>query len=164
MVSARRFLVNKKILIDLIGIELIALVVVVGFKLSPMLLPKADVTVMPDPACDLQKQACTVTLPTGGKVELSLGDRAIPLVKPFGVRVTTKGFSASRVEVDFAGVDMNMGYNRPQLAAQGEGRYVGEATLPVCITGHMDWQATILIEAGSERIAVPYRFATGGQE
>jgi hypothetical protein len=162
--SARRFLVNKKILIDLIGIELIALVVVVGFKLSPMLLPKADVTVMPDPACDLQKQACTALLPTGGKIELSLGDKAIPLVKPFGVRVTTMGFSASRVEVDFAGVDMNMGYNRPQLALQGEGRYVGEATLPVCITGHMDWQATVLIEAGSERIAIPYRFATGGQE
>lgn len=164
MVSARRPVVNKKILIDLIGIELIALVVVVGFKLSPMLLPKADVTVMPDPACDLQKQACTVTLPAGGKVELSLGDRSIPLVKPFGIRVMTKGFSASRVEVDFVGVDMNMGYNRPQLAAQGEGRYAGEATLPVCITGHMDWQATVLIETGSERIAVPYRFATGGQE
>ena len=151
---------NKKILIDLIGIELIALVVVVGFKLSPILLPKADVTVMPDPACDLQKQACTVTLPAGGKVELSMGDKAIPLVKPFGVRVTTSGFSPSRVELDFAGVDMNMGYNRPELALQGEGRYVGEATLPVCITGQMDWQATVLVETGSQRIAVPFRFAS----
>ena len=38
---------KKKILIDLIGILLIALVVVVGYKLSPMLLPKVDVTVQP---------------------------------------------------------------------------------------------------------------------
>lgn len=155
---------NKKILIDLIGIELVALVVVIGYKLSPILLPKADVTVLPDPVCNLQKQSCAVNLPSGGKVELSLGGKTIPLVKPFEVQVKTSGVSPSRVEIDFAGVDMNMGYNRPELISQGEGRYVGEATLPVCITGHMDWQATVLIEAGAERIAVPYRFTSGGQE
>ena len=155
---------NKKILIDLIGMELIALVVVVGYKLSPMLLPKADVTVQPDPVCNLQQQACAVTLPNGGQVELSMGTRPIPLVKPFAVEVATRGFSPARIEVDFAGIDMNMGLNRPQLQAGGDGRFVGEVTLPVCITGHMDWQATLLIEAGSERIAIPYRFATGGQE
>lgn len=155
---------NKKILIDLIGIELIALVVVVGYKLSPMLLPKADVTVFPDPACNLQKQACAVTLPSGGQVELSMGGRPVPLVKPFEVQVTTRGFSPKRVEIDFTGIDMNMGYNRPELAKRSEGAYSGEATLPVCISGHMEWQATLLIEAGNERIAVPYRFASGGQE
>lgn len=152
---------NKKILIDLIGMELIALVVVVGYKLSPMLLPKADLTVQPDQACNLQQQACTVTLPNGGQVELNMATRPIPLVKPFKVEVAMRGFTPARVEVDFAGIDMNMGLNRPQLTGLGEGRFVGEATLPVCITGHMDWQATVLIETGSERIAVPYRFATG---
>ncbi len=149
---------------DVIGLELIALVVVAGYKLSPMLLPKADITVFPDPACNLQKANCPVTLPSGAKIELSLGARAVPLVKPFGVDVTTSGFVAERVEVDFVGVDMNMGYNRPELARRGEGRFAGEATLPVCITGHMDWQATVLVEAGNQRIAVPYRFSTGGQE
>ena len=91
MVLARRFL-GKKILIDLIGIELIALVVVVGFKLSPILLPKADVTVMPDPACDLQKQDwCIVTLPAGGRSSCRWGQgdsagQAVP------GSVTTSGF------------------------------------------------------------------------
>ncbi|HLO63800.1 MAG TPA: hypothetical protein VK165_12650 [Azonexus sp.] len=155
---------NKKILIDLIGIELIALVVVVGYKLSPLLLPKADVTVFPDPACNLQKQACAVKLPSGGEVELSMGAKPIPLVKPFEVQVAASGFSPSRVEVDFTGIDMNMGLNRPELAKRGDGRFSGEVTLPVCITGHMDWQATLLIESGNERIAVPYRFTSGGQE
>jgi hypothetical protein len=153
--------VNKKILIDLIGLELIALVVVVGYKLSPMLLPKADVTIQPDPVCNLQREACSVFLPSGGKVLLSMGTRPVPLVKPFEVQVTTSGFSPARVEVDFAGIDMNMGFNRPQLAARGEGRYAAEVTLPVCITGHMDWQATVLVETGGERVAIPYRFATG---
>ena len=153
---------NKKILIDVIGLELIALVVVVGYKLSPMLLPKADITVQPDPVCNLQSEACSVTLPSGGNVRLSMGTRPVPLVKPFEVEVATSGFSPARVEVDFAGIDMNMGLNRPQLAARGAGNYVAEVTLPVCITGNMDWQATVLIEAGIERIAIPYRFSTGG--
>ena len=146
---------------DVIGLELIALVVVVGYKMSPMLLPKADVTIQPDPVCNLQREACSVALPSGGKIQLAMATRPVPLVKPFEVQVTTSGFSPTRVEVDFAGIDMNMGLNRPQLAARGEGLYAAEVTLPVCITGHMDWQATVLVESGSERIAIPYRFSTG---
>jgi hypothetical protein len=155
--------VNKKILIDVIGLELIALVVVVGYKLSPMLLPKADVTIQPDPVCNLQSEDCSVTLPSGGLVRLSMGARPIPLVKPFEVEVSASGFTPARVEVDFAGIDMNMGFNRPQLAARSAGSYAAQVTLPVCITGHMDWQATVLVETGSERVAIPYRFSTGGQ-
>ena len=152
---------NKKILIDAIGVLLIALVVVIGYKLSPLLLPKADVTVQPDPACNLQRQDCSVNLPGGGQVTLAMGTRPIPLVKPFAVTLSAQGVAPSRVEVDFAGIDMNMGYNRPELVAAGSGRFVGEATLPVCITGRMDWQATVLIEHGRERIAIPFRFTSG---
>lgn len=152
---------NKKILADVIGLELIALVVIVGYKLSPMLLPKADVTVQPDPVCNLQREACSVALPSGGKIQLTMGTRPVPLVKPFEVQVTTTGLSPSRVEIDFAGVDMNMGMNRPQLTERATGNYTAEVTLPVCITGQMDWQATVLLESGNERIAIPYRFSTG---
>jgi len=156
--------VNKKILIDLIGILLIALVVVVGYKLSPILLPKADVVVQPDPACDLQRQACAVKLPAGGSVELEMGTRPIPMVKPFEVRVTTSGISPGRVEVDFAGVEMNMGFNRPELSPRGNGLHSAQVTLPVCITGAMDWQVTVLIENGGQRVAIPYRFSSGSHE
>lgn len=153
---------NKKILIDAIGVLLIALVVVVGYKLSPLLLPKADVIIQPDAACNLQHGPCRVALPDGGSVELAMGTLPIPLVKPFEARVTTQGFVPSRVEVDFTGIDMNMGYNRPRFADRGNGLHVAEVTLPVCITGQMDWQATVLIERGSQRLAIPFRFASGG--
>ena len=155
---------KKKILIDLIGILLIALVVVVGYKLSPMLLPKVDVTVQPDSSCDLQQQACTVKLPNGGEVTLAMGTRPVPMVKPFEVQVTTSGFTPGRIDIDFAGVDMNMGYNRPELLARGNGRFTTEATLPVCITGMMDWQVTLLIERGSESIAIPFRLIAGSHD
>lgn len=152
---------NKKILIDVIGLELIALVVVVGYKLSPMLLPKADVTVLPDPVCNLQREACGVTLPSGGSVRLSMGTRPIPLVKPFEVEVSTAGFTPTRVEVDFSGIDMNMGFNRSELAPGKAGSHTAQVTLPVCVTGRMDWQATVLVETGNERVAIPYRFTSG---
>ncbi|MBL8420496.1 MAG: hypothetical protein JNK92_07645 [Dechloromonas sp.] len=152
---------NKKILIDVIGILLIALVVVVGYKFSPLLRPRVDVVIQPDPVCNLQRQSCAVKLPSGGSVELSMAPRPIPMVKPFEVQVTTSGFAPTRVEVDFAGIDMNMGLNRPQLAAHGNGRFAGQVTLPVCITGAMEWQATVLVEAGGQRIAIPYRFSSG---
>ena len=155
---------NKKILIDLIGILLIALVVVVGYKLSPILLPRADVVVQPDAACNLQRQACAVKLPSGGSVELEMGTRPVPMVKPFEVRVTTSGISPGRVEVDFAGIEMNMGFNRPELAPHGNGLHAAQVTLPVCITGAMDWQVTVLVENGGERIAIPYRFSSGSHE
>lgn len=155
---------KKKILMDVIGILLIALVVVVGYKLSPLLLPRADVVIQPDPACDLQRQACAVTLPAGGSAELAMTPRPIPMAMPFEVQVTTGGFVATRVEVDFSGIDMNMGLNRPQLTPRAGGSFAGQATLPVCITGAMDWQATVLIETGGERIAIPYRFRSGRHE
>lgn len=152
---------KKNILIDVIGVLLIALVMVVGYKLSPILMPKADVTLQPDPGCDLNRQRCAVSLPGGGRVELSSKVQPIPMVKPFQVMVVTSGIEPARVEVDFTGIDMNMGLNRPELRAEGEGRYTAEVTLPVCITGNMDWQATLLIETASQRIAIPYRFSGG---
>lgn len=152
---------NKKILIDAIGILLIALVVVVGYKLSPMLLPKADLTIRPEAACDLNHQVCSALLPGGARVELSSSVHPVPMVKPFQVQVTISGLTPARVEVDFSGIDMNMGVNRPQLADQGSGRFVAEVSLPVCITGQMDWQVTVLIETGRQRIAIPYRLPGG---
>jgi hypothetical protein len=153
---------SRSLLVDLIGLLLIALVVVVGYKLSPLLLPTSDLTVQPDPACDLQRQACAVMLPGGGRLELESMTRPIPLARPFGVVVSVAGTTASRVEVDFAGVDMNMGLLRPRLADQGGGRFTGEVALPVCVTGRMAWQATVLVETAGARIAVPFRFVAGG--
>ncbi|WP_306607511.1 hypothetical protein [Azonexus sp.] len=152
---------NKKILLDIIGGLLIVLVVVVGYKLSPLLLPQSDLSIAPDPSCNVQQQACSVALPGGGSLVFSVNTQPIPLVKPFEVKVEVRGSSAKNVAIDFAGVDMEMGFNRPQLAERSAGIFIGEATLPVCVTGHMTWQATVLLETSDARIAVPFRFVTG---
>jgi len=153
--------VNRKVLFDILAILGIVLVAVVGYKLSPLLLPKADVSATVEPGCDLHKRACVARLPDGGRIELSITPRPIPMITPLLVEVKTTGIEASKVEVDFAGVDMNMGYNRPELTGAGAaspGLFRAEAMLPVCVTGKMAWAATVLVETGRERIAAPFRF------
>lgn len=137
------------------------LIGVAGYKLSPLLLPKADVTVNPAADCDLQSGACSATLPAGGRLIFALTPQPIPVTAPLEMVVLLDGISADQVAVDFAGVSMNMGYNRPVLAPVGPGRFAGQTTLPVCVTGRMTWQATVLIETGRMRIAVPFRFEAG---
>jgi hypothetical protein len=68
------------------------------------------------------------------------------------------------VSLDFAGVAMDMGLNRVTLVPSADGRFVGETTIPVCVTGRMLWRATLVVEADRRRIAVPFLFEapTGG--
>lgn len=147
-------LVNLALILVLIGLAF------VGNRYSPLLLPKTDVSGLVDSGCDLQRQACRATLVDGGRVQLSIAPRPIPALKPLQVEVITSGIEARKVELDFAGANMNMGYNRAQLAATGPDRHTGEASLPVCVSGGMTWVATVLIETDRERIALPFRFDT----
>jgi hypothetical protein len=142
-------------------IAALAALAVAGHYGSPFLLPKADLSALPEPGCDLQQRACAAQMPGGGRVELSITPRPIPFLQPLRLEVTTSGIGAKRVAVDFAGESMNMGFNRSELAPAGSGRHGGEASLPVCVTGQMAWIATVLIETDRQRIAVPYRFTVG---
>ena len=136
-------------------------IAVAGHLASPLLLPKADVTASPEPGCNLQQRACGALLPGGGRIELSIMPRPIPILTPLQVEATVTGLRVSRVDVDFAGETMNMGYNRISLAPAGKARHAGEASLPVCVSGGMNWVITVLIETDRQRIAVPYRVSVG---
>ncbi len=154
--------ISKSLLVDSAMILTLVLIGVVGYKLSPLLMPKVDLTANPDPGCDLNHSACTAPLPDGGKITFSLTPRPIPVIAPLEMRAAIEGVSADKVAVDFSGVNMNMGFNRQTLAAaDGAGQFSGQGTLPVCVTGRMLWQATVLIETGRTRIAVPFRFEAG---
>jgi hypothetical protein len=152
---------RKSLLVDSAMILALILIGAIGYKLSPLLLPKADHFVAPDPDCDLQRTACTATLPGGARLIFSLTPRPIPVATPLTIDVKLEGLVAQRVKVDFAGVEMSMGYLRPQLKAVTSSHFVGEATLPVCVTGRMLWQATVLVETNDQRIGAPFRFEAG---
>jgi hypothetical protein len=145
-------------LVDLAIVLVLVAIAVVGYKYSPLLLPKSDLTLAPAAGCDLHRQSCRAELPGGGVIELSITPRPIPVVKPLTVEATVIGLAARKVEIDFAGVTMNMGYNRLALQPADAGRFVGEASLPVCVTGRMEWLATLIVETDKQQIAVPFHF------
>jgi hypothetical protein len=126
----------------------------------PLLNPQIVATAPLDPQCDLRRGACTARLPDGGEVRLELDPKTLPLLEPLRIAVDVEGLRALGVEVDFAGVDMNMGYNRPALAAEGTGRFVGTTVLPVCVRHRMDWEARVLVRTPEGVVAAPYRFST----
>lgn len=134
----------------------IATIGVVTWKLQP----KSDVSLALS-SCNPSEQACLVKLPEGGQFEFSVDPRPIPTLQPFTMQIEISGLPADKVEVDFSGVSMNMGYNRPQLELVQAGRYEGRASLPVCVTGTMEWRATVLLKSGRRVIAAPFQFSAG---
>jgi hypothetical protein len=113
-----------------------------------------------DPSCDLRAGPCTSTLPGGASVTFSIEPRSIPVVRPLQFEVDLQGLEAKGVQIDFSGVDMNMGFNRPTLQEQAPGHYTGEGRLPVCVRDAMEWEARVLIETDDGLVSAPYRFIT----
>jgi hypothetical protein len=126
----------------------------------PLLHPEVVASAPIDPQCDLREGPCIGTLPNGARVYFELTPRDLPLLEPLAIDVRLEGLRALGVEVDFAGIDMNMGYNRPSLVAQNEGRYVGKTVLPVCVRYRMDWEARVLVRTADGLVAAPFRFST----
>ena len=129
-------------------------------KLLPALDKTVAVTLPLDKNCDLQHGVCSSSLPGGGRVSFSIEPRPIPVLRPIKLIVTLQGAEAKQVEVDFTGVNMKMGYNRPLLRATGGGRFDGETTLPICSVNSMAWRASVLLETGGKLVAVPFEFVT----
>ncbi|MCX7897578.1 MAG: hypothetical protein N2441_06865 [Rhodocyclaceae bacterium] len=152
---------SNSLLIDSALVLALLWVVVLAYKLSPSLSPRADRFLWADARCDLQRAPCETTLPSGATVSFSLQPRPIEPMRPLHAEVMTRGLHAQRVKVDFAGVEMNMGFLRPTLREAERGRFVGDLMLPACVTGRMLWQATVLIEHEGERLAIAHRFEAG---
>lgn len=155
----------KTIGIDrILWLALIALLAAVAgvavYKLRPLLNPQAVLTGEADPGCDLRLSGCSARFPGGGSVSFEIEPSGIPVVTPLVLRVSVSGIAADAVEVDFAGVDMNMGYNRAALSPAGVGRFEGNGMLPICVRDRMTWEARVLLHGPSGLVAAPFRFET----
>lgn len=152
---------RRSVLIDVSMIAALLLIGVAGYVWSPNLLPPVDVTASPDAGCDLHKLACGAALPGSGRLRFDLLPKPIVATEAMEVTVDIEGIDVDKVTIDFAGVSMNMGVNRQLLERLGNGRFAGRTMLSACVSGKMTWQATVLIESGRQRIAVPFHFDVG---
>jgi hypothetical protein len=152
---------RRSLLTDFAILLALAAVAAIGYVYSPLLLPKSDVSVRPDPGCDLNRSVCRASLPDGSQVELGLSPQPIPVVRPMKIDAQVMGPAAAgvdRIEMDFAGVNMNMGYNRITLSPAGKGRFTGETSIPVCISGRMTWRGTLIVTTDRQHITVQFVF------
>ncbi len=139
----------------------LACVAVAGYKLSARW-HSTNTAQLPRSSCDPSIQDCTIPLPQGGQLTLSITPRPILALQKLSLEVRMTGMKAEKVEIDFDGVDMSMGYNRPILSGDG-GNFSGQTVLPVCITGTMTWKATVLVTAKEGGIAAPFHFKVAGR-
>ena len=122
--------------------------------------------------CDLNVSTCAVRRADGSSAQLEILPRPIPAAQTLQVvwrepaEQAGQGHQTSpgalpdalpaSVELQFDGVDMDMGFNRARLTRQADGSYAGNAMLPVCTTGAMRWRARI--ERGPQRGAASIEF------
>lgn len=110
--------------------------------------------------CDLQQGLCR-GVQDKQQVTLLISPRPLPIAKPLDVQVGLAGFDqVDKVELDIAGVNMYMGYNRVELKPQGEGVYSGVSMLAFCTNQEMQWQISVLIHQGENVTAVPFSTTT----
>ncbi|MCK5919209.1 MAG: hypothetical protein KAG34_12340 [Cocleimonas sp.] len=137
-----------------------ALLLVIGYKLKASMTPSITATATLDKSCDLRKDKCTTLLPSGGKVSLSITPKTIPILRPLVLNVIVDGIAVSKVEVDFIGIDMDMGYNRSTLEKIETEHFKGKAVIPVCVRSKMEWEARVLLHTNNGLIMAPFRFYT----
>lgn len=112
--------------------------------------------------CNLHISDCTATFSDGGKIAFAINPHPIKPLKPLDLSVEIKNITAEKVHVNFEGIDMYMGFYRPELVRQdsnnGSNRFQGKATLSVCTLDKMLWQATVIITTDKGLYVAPFRF------
>jgi len=147
----------------IVAVLVLAILLVVSYKLKDILKPEVSATAALDDSCDLRAGACISALPSGGKVSLSINPNDIPILRPLTLQVKIEGVEVSNVEVDFVGIGMEMGYNRSKLEADQETKltqFTGKAILPVCVRSKMEWEARVLLKTDRGLLMAPFRFFT----
>jgi len=152
--------ISRKIWMSISAVVLVAIVVIAAFQVWQQISVNITATAPLDPACDLQKTPCEAVFPGGGQLIFSISPQPIKGLKPLQLQVQTEGLDVRSMAVDFRGLGMNMGFNRPSLARDSAGRYSGSGVLSVCILERMAWEATVLVTTDKGILAAPFRFET----
>ena len=146
----------------IVAFLVLAILLVVSYKLKDILSPEIALVAELDNSCDLRKGECISQLPGGGVVTFSMSPKDIPILRPLKLTVNIEGVEAQTAEVDFVGIGMEMGYNRSKLEANpsSSNQYTGKAILPVCVRTKMEWEARVLLQTDKGIVMAPFRFFT----
>ena len=84
-------------------------------------------------------------------------------LKPFPVELNIVGIENTKIKkvsVTFEMSEMDMGINQFFLKKNEQSQvYIGEAILPICVTGRKDWSAKVMVETEDNRYQAGFNFS-----
>lgn len=96
--------------------------------------------------CDLGKKTCEFTLDDNKIVKLTFSPYPIKTQKEFKVTLTSDSKKYTPVEIDFVGVEQNMGLIRPSFKNNGNANYQATLELPLCERSQMRWKVRLILK------------------
>lgn len=115
--------------------------------------------------CELDSSACTTSV-ENQSITLDIQPKPIRVARMLNVRVKLTGIQAEKVELDIAGQNMYMGYNRVTLTpVKGQSHlYEGQSMLAFCTNDKMDWHLSVLVtQKDQPLIQAPFALTTRSQ-
>jgi protein SCO1/2 len=106
--------------------------------------------------CDVALKPCQL-----GEYELSLSP--LPIVAAKTYTVTVKALTknvANPTEIDFEGLEQNMGYIRPILEQQEDQTYKASFYIPSCDLPRMNWKAKLILGPSEAPKALIFHFSS----
>ena len=118
-----------------------------------------DLSLQVDPDCVLNEAACERKITATGTIEFSIGPRPILGASPLTFNLSVDKLDVQSASIELKGVSMNMGSYRFDLAPDGNGRFIAEGNLPVCVRNQMLWQADVWLKTRAQGLVkVSYLF------
>jgi hypothetical protein len=120
--------------------------------------PDNVLALAPDLSCNLRAGPCRLPLPDGGAVVLDILPRSLEPMAPLQLEVRVSDAPLEARWVEFAGINMDMGFNRASLTPRSPGQFTGSGMIPVCVSDRMVWEARVMLAGDGDWISAPFRF------
>lgn len=140
---------------------LAAIVAVIAYKRTAASSAGAAETILAAQRCAPGATPCRAALPGGGHVEFGLLPTPVRPLQPLALSLSLTDATAEAASIVLDGATMSMGSQTIVMTGKGI-RFAGEAILPVCITGEMEWAARVRLETPQGPLVVPFHFMVAG--
>lgn len=109
--------------------------------------------------CDLGNGPCILGQ-QAKTIELAIEPRPIRPMQALQIKLRLP-HDAQQATLRFDGMEMDMGPNQIRLQPSSPGQWTGSATIPLCMTGDMNWKATLTVSpAAGPATQHEFRFRT----
>lgn len=167
--NAPQALRSRRRLAVMVGILAISILLAQLYKDRVMALVGGhpELTRITPPPCDLNRAACPLPIITPILSEapwsFAITPRPIPVSAPllFTLTPPQQILSTNQVRaawVELTGDSMDMGLIRVPLVPEADGRWSGQGSIPICVTGKMRWRARLYLQLVNTTVEADWLF------